>query len=288
MDWTSSAPAKVNLSLNIINRREDGYHNLNSFVAFTLYGDQLTISDDKPEGLTISGPFSAELQDNLENNLILEAKRAVLAAGFTPQSHHIHLEKYIPISSGLGGGSSDVAAYLRCLAEMMALSISDKNRLFGLSVDIGADVPVCLKPGYQIMEKTGTDITPAKLREENLYCVLANPGVSVSTVNIFNALQERDFSSDIKPFSSRGEQHLRDVLARGNDLYKPAIQACPKIAKLREQIQKSSIATGLSGTGMSGSGASCFALSASSAVIKQLCTELTAKGNWAVATRLIG
>ena len=288
MDWTSSAPAKVNLSLNIISQRKDGYHNLSSFAAFTSYGDQLTISDDKPEGLTISGPFSAELQDNLENNLILEAKRIVLAAGFTPRSHHIHLEKYIPVSSGLGGGSSDVAAYLRCLAKMMALSISDKSRLFSLAVDIGADVPVCLKPGYQIMEKTGTDITPAKLREENHYCVLANPGALISTASIFSALQERDFSSDIKPFSSQTEQHLKDVLARGNDLYRPAIQACPQIAILQEQIQKSSVASRLSGIGMSGSGASCFALSASSTVSKQLCNELTAKGNWAVATRLIG
>ena len=83
----------MNLSLNIISRREDGYHNLNSFAAFTSYGGQLTISDDKPEGLTISGPFSAELQDNLNRQPGLKAKRIVLAAGFTPRSHHIHIEK---------------------------------------------------------------------------------------------------------------------------------------------------------------------------------------------------
>ena len=66
MDWTSSAPAKVNLSLNITGRRDDGYHNLISFTVFTSFADQLTISDDKPEGLTVSGPFSAKLQHNLK------------------------------------------------------------------------------------------------------------------------------------------------------------------------------------------------------------------------------
>ena len=130
MDWNSPAPAKVNLSLNITGRRADGYHDLISFAAFTSYADKLTISDDKPTGLTISGPFAAELQKNLQDNLINKTRNAVLAAGFKPQPHHIHLEKYIPISSGLGGGSSDVAAYLRCLADMMELSLSEKQLLF--------------------------------------------------------------------------------------------------------------------------------------------------------------
>ena len=178
----------------------------------------------------------------MEDNLILEAKRIVLA-GFTPQSHHIHLEKYIPVSSG-GGGSSDVAAYLRCLAKMMALSIADKSRLFSLAVDIGADVPVCLKTSYQIMEKTGTDITPAKLREGNHYCVLADQVLQYPQP-AYSVHFKGEFQLDIKPFSSQTEQHLKDVLARGNDLYRPAIQAA-EIAILQEQIQKSSVASRLS------------------------------------------
>ena len=93
MDWNSPAPAKVNLSLNITGRRADGYHDLISFAAFTSYADQLTISDDRPTGLTIGGPFSAELQQTPENNLINKTRNAVLEAGFKPQPHHIHLEK---------------------------------------------------------------------------------------------------------------------------------------------------------------------------------------------------
>ena len=287
MDWTSPAPAKVNLSLNITGRRDDGYHNLISFTVFTSFADQLTISDDKPEGLTVSGPFSAKLQHNLTENLVLKTKRAVLAAGFTPQNHHIHIEKNIPISSGLGGGSSNVAAYLRCLADMMELSLSDKHRLFNLAGKIGADVPVCLKPGHQIMEETGTDVRPAKLKEKNLYCVLANPGIPISTSSIFSALEDTDFSSDKNPFPRQVTLQLKEVLACGNDLYRPAIQICPQIATLHKQFQKSSVADQLLGTGMSGSGASCFALSASPDVIRQLYDELTTNGYWAVTTRLI-
>ena len=287
MDWTSPAPAKVNLSLNITGQRDDGYHNLISFAVFTAFADRLTISDDRPEGLTVSGPFSAKLQQNLTENLVLKTKRAVLAAGFSPQNHHIHIEKNIPISSGLGGGSSNVAAYLRCLADMMELSLSDKHRLFNLAGKIGADVPVCLKPGHQIMEETGTDVRPAKLKEKNLYCVLANPGIPISTSSIFSALQYTDFSSDTNPFPSQVALQVKDVLAYGNDLCRPAIQICPQIATLHEQFQQSSVADELLGTGMSGSGASCFALSGSPNVIRQLYDELTTNGYWAVATHLI-
>ena len=287
MDWTSPAPAKVNLSLNITGRRADGYHNLTSFTAFASYADQLTVSVERPAGLTVSGPFAAELRGNLADNLITQTKKAVLTAGFKLPNHHVYLEKNIPVSSGLGGGSSDVAAYLRCLADMMALSLADKDRLFSLAGSIGKDVPVCLQPGYQIMEKTGTAVRPAKLKEENLFCVLANPGISVSTASIFNALRDTDFNSDRKPFPKQGELHLEDVLERGNDLYRPAIQACPQITTLLEQMQQSSITSQLLGMGMSGSGASCFALSTSINVTKKLCSELNATGYWAVATRLI-
>ena len=169
----------------------------------------------------------------------------------------------------------------------MALSLSDKQHLFSLAGDIGADVPVCIQPGYQIMEKTGTNVRPAKLKEGSLYCVLANPNISVSTASIFRALRDTDFSSNIKPFPNHAEMWLKDVLARGNDLYRPAIQTCPQIAKLHEQIKQSSVASQLSGTGMSGSGASCFALSSSPDIMRQLCDELTANGYWAVTTRLI-
>ena len=287
MDWNSHAPAKVNLSLNITGLRADGYHDLISFAAFTSYADRLTISDDRPTGLTIGGPFAAELQKNLQDNLINKTRNAVLAAGFKPQPHHIHLEKYIPVSSGLGGGSSDVAAYLRCLADMMELSLSEKQRLFCLAGDIGTDVPVCLRPGYQIMLGDGTDVRPAKIKEGRLHCALANPGNPMLTATIFSALHPKNYSSNLIPFPKQDAIQLKDVLALGNDLYEPAIRLCPQIATLIHQMENSSVAERLLGVGMSGSGASCFALSTSQEIVSQLCEELNAFGFWAVATSLI-
>ena len=122
MDWTSPAPAKVNLCLTITGRRPDGYHNLFSLAAFTQFGDHLTISDDAADGLTFTGPFAADLDSTKTDNLLLKTKAAVLSAGFSLPEHHIYLDKQIPVSSGLGGGSSDVAAYLRCIADMMMLN----------------------------------------------------------------------------------------------------------------------------------------------------------------------
>ena len=287
MDWNSPAPAKVNLSLNITGRRTDGYHELISFAAFTSYADQLTISDDRPTGLTIGGPFAAELQQTPQNNLINKTRNAVLAAGFKPQPHHIHLEKYIPISSGLGGGSSDVAAYLRCLSNMMELSLSEKQRLFCLAGDIGADVPVCLRPGYQIMQGDGTDVRPAKIKEGHLHCALANPGKPILTTKIFGALHPENYCSNFISFPEQDTLQLKDVLALGNDLYKPAIRICPQIATLIHRMENSSVTDDLLGVGMSGSGATCFALSTSKNTVSQLCEELNAFGYWAVATSLI-
>ena len=287
MDWNSPAPAKVNLSLNIKGRREDGYHNLISFAAFTSFADQLTISDDRPAGLTIVGPFATELQKNLQDNLVNKTRNAVLAAGFKPQPHHIHLEKYIPVSSGLGGGSSDVAAYLRCLADMMELSLSEKQRLFCLAGEIGADVPVCLRPGYQIMQGNGTDIRPAKIKEGHLHCALANPRNPIYTTAIFGALHPENYSSNLISFPEHDTLQLKDVLALGNDLYEPAIRVCPQIATLIHRMKNSSVADRLLGIGMSGSGATCFALSTSQDIVTQLCEELDAFGFWTVATSLI-
>ena len=287
MDWNSPAPAKVNLSLNITGRRADGYHDLISLAAFTSYADQLTISDDRPTGLTIGGPFAAELQKNLQDNLINKTRNTVLAAGFKPQPHHIHLEKYIPVSSGLGGGSSDVAAYLRCLADMMELSLSEKQHLFCLAGEIGADVPVCLRPGYQIMQGNGTDIRPAKIKEGHLHCALANPRNPIFTAAIFGALRPENYSSNLISFPEHDTLRLKDVLALGNDLYEPAIRICPQIATLIHRMKNSSVADRLLGIGMSGSGATCFALSTSQDIVSQLCEELDAFGFWTVATSLI-
>jgi len=287
MDWTSSAPAKINLCLNITGRRPDGYHNLVSLAAFTEFGDHLTLSDEAKEGLTLTGPFASDLRSTRTDNLLLKAKAEILSAGFCLPEHHIYLDKQIPVSSGLGGGSSDVAAYFRCIAEMMVLEQSDRDKLFALAGKIGADVPVCLRPGYQLMTGTGTDVEPIAVEEELIYCVLSNPGIGVSTQAIFSALTIPADGSAAPDSQMSPPVKVADIVARGNDLYGPAAQSCPEISVLLAQMKTFSASGSYIGQAMSGSGASCFALTYSQQAADDLTEQLTSAGYWAKSTCLI-
>lgn len=286
MDWTSPAPAKVNLCLNITGRRPDGYHNLVSLAAFTEFGDHISVSDDAPDGLTITGPFSADLDSTKADNLLLKTKAAVLSAGFLLPDHHIYLDKHIPVSSGLGGGSSDVAAYLRCIAEMLALCQTDREKLFALGEQIGADVPVCLHPGYQWMSGTGTDVHAMAIKDGPVYCVLSNPGIAVSTQAVFAALNS-PMSDSATAKLPASPVNLADIVARGNDLYAPAVKSCPEISTLLAEMQKLSASDSFMGIAMSGSGASCFALAYTEQAADSLTQHLRSAGYWAVSTQLI-
>ena len=287
MDWTSPAPAKVNLCLTITGRRPDGYHNLVSLAAFTQFGDHLTISDDAADGLTFTGPFAADLDSTKTDNLLLKTKAAVLSAGFSLPEHHIYLDKQIPVSSGLGGGSSDVAAYLRCIADMMTLNQTDRERLFALGGQIGADVPVCLCPGYQLMTGTGTDVEQIDVEDGPVFCVLSNPGVAVSTQAVFSALNSQSGGSEVASQPLSSPVRLADMVTRGNDLYAPASEACPEISTLLAEMGELSAPDPFIGLAMSGSGASCFALTYAEQAADRLTEQLKSAGYWAVSTQLI-
>ena len=287
MDWTSPAPAKLNLCLNITGRRPDGYHELVSLAAFTAFGDKVSLCDDRPPGLSITGPFAAALNNDTGDNLIAKARQAIIKAGFRFRDHHITLHKHIPVSSGLGGGSSDVAAYLRCIAAMENMGPDDQERLFALGATIGADVPVCLRPGYQIMRGIGTEVEPVTIEEEPVFCVLANPGVPVSTKTVFAALGPA-VSSEASLLTVSAEPfYLADILARGNDLFEPAAQACPQVRTLLDQMRQLGAQERVFGLAMSGSGASCFALTRDQFTADRLSLQLGTAGYWSVSTRLI-
>ncbi|MBV9539395.1 MAG: 4-(cytidine 5'-diphospho)-2-C-methyl-D-erythritol kinase, partial [Acidisphaera sp.] len=134
------ARAKVNLFLHVVGRRADGYHLLDSIVAFPPFGDAVRVSSD-PNGeltLSIDGPFGAALQAEPEN-LVLRAARALAAACGRAPCGRLELTKRLPLASGIGGGSADAAATLRALARLWGVAIPP-----GLAAALGADVPVCV------------------------------------------------------------------------------------------------------------------------------------------------
>jgi 4-diphosphocytidyl-2-C-methyl-D-erythritol kinase len=253
-----SAPAKINLALHVTGQREGGYHLLDSLVTFTDFGDELAFAASDADGLTIDGPFAAQLLgQEAGKNLVIKARDALraLAAGRLCPPVSIHLTKNLPVASGLGGGSSDAAAALRGLNEFWGLALT-LGELSAAGLALGADVPMCLAGRPLRARGVGEEITlldafPA------LDLVLANPGVEVSTAAIFKALGKKDN----RPMSSRANlasfhAACEFLSAQHNDLQRPAISLAPVIADCLEALGNH----GAMLTRMSGSGATCFGI----------------------------
>lgn len=239
---TEFAPAKVNLCLHVTGRRADGYHLLDSIVAFAGVGDRVTVSPG--QGLEIAGPQAAALALS-EDNLCLRAARA-MGGGVA-----VRLEKVLPVASGIGGGSADAAAVLRAMARM-GRPLPDPAGVLAL----GADLPVCLAGRAARMQGVGEVLTPVDLPEA--WLVLANPGVAVPTPQVFRALARRD-NPPMPPVPPlRDAAGLAAWLAgQRNDLEPPAIALAPVIAEVRAALAAQS---GCLLARMSGSGATCFGL----------------------------
>ena len=279
---TERAHAKINLALHIIGRRLDGYHELDSIVAFADVADVLTIAPAAKVSISLSGPFASDLPLG-DENIILTAWH--LLASFagkknTPFSPvEFHLEKNLPVASGIGGGSADAAAALRGLIQYFRISISSGD-LNDLALQLGADVPICLlqKTGRmhgigEIIEPIDTDL-PSGI-------VLVNPRIPVTTSNVFEALglaRSQSFGTPIGDFSNIRSWH--------NDLTAPAIKIVPEVADVLESLGSQSK---IICARMSGSGATCFGLfeSLEQAQVAANVISVTHSSWWVTATTLI-
>jgi 4-diphosphocytidyl-2-C-methyl-D-erythritol kinase len=247
------APAKINLALAVTGRREDGYHLLDSLVTFTAFGDRIGLSPAEADRFTLSGRFSKTLAaegDNLVTRARDRLRAALDADGQAAPPVHIHLEKNLPIASGIGGGSADAAAALRGLLTLWQVDLP-KAALDAIAVSLGADVPMCLAGKPLIARGIGEDITPVSMPA--LAAVIANPLVGVSTPAVFKALA----SKHNPPLTLEPDADWLSIIAGlRNDLEPPARQLCPEIG----EIAASLAATDARVVRMSGSGATCFAL----------------------------
>lgn len=239
------APAKINLTLHVTGRRSDGYHLLDSLVVFADFGDRITVRPAPTSRLTVSGPMAAGVPVDA-SNLVLKAAALI---GVTAD---IHLEKHLPATAGIGGGSSDAATTLRALAEMAGVALPRDV------LALGADVPVCLLPGAARMRGIGEDVTPL-VGVPSLYAVLVNPRVAVATPAVFARLVQRDnpAMSDPLPLWADAAAFMSWLGEQRNDLQGPAIAAEPVIAEVLETLLDT---PGCQLARMSGSGATCFGL----------------------------
>jgi len=279
------APAKVNLSLHVLGRRIDGYHELESLVAFACVGDLLAFSPDEELGLTVEGPTAIAAGPD-DDNLVLKGARAFAAEVPGLRLGRFRLRKKLPVAAGLGGGSSDAAAALRALADHNGVSLDDP-RLVEAARKTGADVPVCLQPRARVMRGVGDRIGPP-LDWTPLPALLVNPGVPTPTPRVFAALGlERGASADFGPavdFAGGGGR-WENLRASRNDLQPAAIKVAPEIA---ETLQFLASLEGARLARMSGSGATCFALFSDRAALVRGARKVKAERPswWARATHL--
>lgn len=252
------AKAKVNLSLAVTGRRNDGYHILETIVAFADLHDSVTIEKSSDLELEVHGSEAEWIgYVGFDDNIAVKAARALaLNAGIKPEAKII-IEKNIPAGAGLGGGSADAAAVLVGLNDLWQLNYtSEKLSVIGLR--IGADVPMCLFGGSCLARGIGDEITPLQLPE--MWTVLVNPRRSVSTAEIFKRFDNHHgkFSNRSMPLIPADLKGLLRVLEdHGNDLTPYSAKLCPEIAAILAALadmDKCLLAR------MSGSGATCFGL----------------------------
>ena len=256
--------AKVNLSLRVFGRRVDGYHDLESVVAFADCADRLTLVPGSELSLKTTGPL-AQACGEARDNLVLKA--AMLLAARVPDLKvgAFTLDKVLPVAAGIGGGSADAAAALRLLARLNDLALDDP-RLLEVALQTGADVPVCLASRACDMTGVGDKLLPLNLPK--IPCVLVNPCVPVATRDVFQALGLRNGqllvgATDIlrgtdwpEPGASV-EDWVEVLAASSNDLEEPAMRIQPVIG---EVISALLATNGAWLARMSGSGATCFAI----------------------------
>jgi 4-diphosphocytidyl-2-C-methyl-D-erythritol kinase len=249
------APAKINLTLQVLGRRADGYHEIESLVAFADFGDKLTLQTAIEDRLEIAGPFG-EKSGPIADNLVLKAVAAGRERVAGLKGGCFLLEKNIPVAAGLGGGSADAAAALRLIARANALALDDP-RLISAAQATGADVPVCLQPSARIMRGVGEQLSePIDLPV--LSALLVNPLLTLATRNVFSkfAVERRGGNhADNVPRDFNGlinflEQH-------DNDLTPAACACAPVVGEILETLRA---LPGVRLVRMSGSGPTCFAL----------------------------
>jgi 4-diphosphocytidyl-2-C-methyl-D-erythritol kinase len=270
------APAKVNLFLHVGAPATDGYHPICSLMAFADVGDRVAAYEAEALELVVRGPFAGAL-GGAGDNLVLKAARALIAAARRPvQPFGLMLDKRLPVAAGLGGGSSDAGAALRLLREALKLDLSD-DELEAVAAGLGADGAACLWGRPVLAEGRGERLSPAP-ELPVVDAVLINPGVGVSTPEVYAALDAGGRFGDVTP--PAGPEAFEDatelaawLALQRNDLEAPAILVEPAVGDVLETLRgepECLLAR------VSGSGGTCFALCRSDIEAESLAERIQA------------
>ena len=241
MQFREPAPAKLNLALHVRGKLPDGRHRIETIFAFCTDGDQVAAEPADDLTLEINGPFGADLS-SVEDNLVLRAARALQESAGVSQGAALALTKFLPVASGVGGGSADAAAALRLLTGMWNI---DPSHAIKVAPGLGADVPACLLSLTARGEGVGDQLQLVDAGVSGKPVLLLNPRVELSTADVFAAWNGED------------KGPLGDWRAGRNDLEEAAVEMVPLIGTVLAWL---SVQPGVDVARMSGSGATCFAL----------------------------
>jgi 4-diphosphocytidyl-2-C-methyl-D-erythritol kinase len=286
---TLAAPAKINLSLRVLGRRADGYHDLDSLFHTIGLADEVRL-EEGPEGVALT---CSEKALEGPDNLAARAARALLdhlaatGRGAAGRGVRIHLEKRIPPGAGLGGGSSDAAAVLKGLNRLWGLGFSPED-LAGIGVGIGSDVPFFVYGGAARVRGRGERVTPVPPRT-GTWCLLVHPGIAVATGTVYAAWDRARGASGLtaragapimgpapEGAESEADASAAPVADPFNDLEAAACQVAPEIGKALAALREA----GGHGARMTGSGAAVFSLAGSRAVLEETRRRLHPPPHW--------
>lgn len=253
---TLEAPAKLNLYLYLTGKREDGYHELESLVAFTELSDRLTIAPAESLSLEVEGEFASHVGD-VDSNLVMKAARLLASKAKSPVGAALQLTKNIPVGAGLGGGSADAAATLRGLNRFWKLNISQQD-LHYLATRLGADVAMCLHSAPAIARGIGDVLTPVFPVPPSCSVLLVHPGVPLLTKNVFAKARLGDPAPPWRPQMKTTKAFIESLALTSNHLQRPAIAVDSRVAEVLIALETLQPAADL--VRMSGSGACCFGL----------------------------
>ncbi len=279
---TLLAPAKVNLFLHVVGRRADGYHQLETIFAFTDLADRVEVTPSEALTLATDGPFAQALPEYQESNLAVRAARALAAAAGVPATGAIRLTKNLPVSAGLGSGSSDAAAVLKACVRLWNLDPAALD-LHGIGLALGADVPACITARSAFVTGIGEQIEEISLPEAGL--LLVNPRVELSTASVFNA-RRGGFTPEValSGLPSDAADLAAFLADKANDLIEPAMRLGPVVREVLQAIE------GLPGcllARMSGSGSTCYGLFATPAAARDAVPGLEGRDWWVAPPRIV-
>jgi len=252
---SSIAPAKINLFLHVTGKRPDNYHLINSIFAFSEFGDKIKICESQKDELLITGEFSNQIEDSLDN-LVFKTADIIREQYNIEKPIKIHLEKNIPVGAGMGGGSSDAASTAKLLRKLWNLDIAD-SELASLLLPIGADIPPCVHGKLSFISGIGEEIHSLAL-DNKLSILLVNPMIHITTADIFKmGIENYSTNIEISDIPKTEKELILWLQNKNNDLENNAIDLFPEVGNLINEISN---LDNCMLARMSGSGSTCFGI----------------------------